>query len=529
MPLGHSAERLGAPGRHARRVVRRFTTVALVLLIAAVGEADAHARRPHAGRAHARHGAEATAAARAVPRRDGRDRPPMLAFTADFVRGRTKAQLVASYRRLRAMGVQVIRLDFRWAALERIGRPLHRYVWSNEDREVRAIRGAGLKILAILDYGNPNYSRAGWAAYARGQRPSGPFGVGDPQYYPPDDPRTFAGFAAAVAHRYRADVMGWEIWNEENEGWRFWEPKENPQAYGRLLCAAHGTLERLDAGVPVVLGGLFFPSLGGAVGTGAVGFLTDMLRSPWVRGCFDAVAYHPYPYPFTSPEAVVNGRGSVVGASGQLRAVLRQFGLGRTPLWNTEVGWPTDPLANGVTEAEQARYVTRLELLSWARGVPLVTCYTWGDTPDPGGQNQEAHFGFFRVNGTAKPVYRALTTLQRVLRGRGWQFVADRSRALHLPSGRRGVRAGFALEFSGPGSRRVLALWYANEQPPASSDPFAAVQPGTPSQHITVRLSLRHPVVLVTMDGRRRVLPRSHHGTTRLPVGQDPVYVSWRR
>ena len=109
---------------------------------------------------------------------------PLVAFDAAFVQGRTEAQRVASYRRLRAMGVRVIRLDFRWIALERIGPPLHRYVWGEQDREVRAIRRAGLRVLGILDYGHPNYSRAGWEAYLRGQKPSGPFGVGDPRVLP---------------------------------------------------------------------------------------------------------------------------------------------------------------------------------------------------------------------------------------------------------------------------------------------------------------------------------------------------------
>ena len=453
---------------------------------------------------------------------------PMLAFDAAFVAGRTEAQRVASYRRLRAMGVQAIRLDFRWIALEPVGPPLHDYVWAQQDREVRAIRTAGLRVLGILGYGHPDYSIAGGEAYRRGQKPSGPFGVGDPQYYPPDDPRTFARFASDVARRYRSDVIGWEIWNEENGGWRFWEPKEDPLAYGRLLCAAHGALKRVDPEAPVVFGGLFFPPLGGLIGTGGARFLGQVLDvgGPAVRHCFDAVGYHPYPYPFTSPEAQVSDRGSVIGAADQLRAVLRGHGLGRTPVWNTEVGWPTNFRGNGVIERRQARYAARLELLSWARGVPLLTWYTWGDAPDPGGLNQEAHFGFFRVNGTAKPAYRALVVLHRELGGRGWRFVADRSRALRLPKGHAGVGEGFALEFAGPGGRRLLALWYANERPPSSTSPFAPVEPATPARTITVRLRLRGPGEIVDMLGRRRRVPGAGNGASRVQVGQEPIYVT---
>ena len=452
---------------------------------------------------------------------------PLVAFDAAFVQGRTEGQRVASYRRLRAMGVRAIRLDFRWIALERIGPPLHRYVWGEQDREVRAIRRAGLRVLGILDYGHPNYSRAGWEAYLRGQKPSGPFGVGDPQYYPPDDPRSFARFASDVARRYRSDAMGWEIWNEENGGWRFWEPKEDPVAYGRLLCAAHRALERVDPGAPVAFGGLFFPPLGGLVGTGGAKFLAQVLEvgGPAVRRCFGAVSYHPYPYPFTSPEAAVGDRGSVIGAADQLRTVLRRYRLGRTPLWNTEVGWPTNFRGNGVTERRQARYVARLELLSWARGVPVLTWYTWGDAPDPGGLNQEAHFGFFRVNGTAKPAYWALVVLRRELGGRGWRFLADRSRALGMPRGQAGVGEGFALAFGAPGGRHVLALWYANEQPPSSSSPFAPVEPATKPQTKTVRLHLTSTATIVDMLGHRLSVRHTRPGIISVPVGQDPIYV----
>ena len=458
---------------------------------------------------------------------------PLIAFAGGFVRGRTEAQRTASYRRLRAMGVRAIRMDFRWIEVEPVGAPLHDYRWRALDAEVRAIRRAGLKILGILDYGHPDYSRAGGEAYRRGQKGAPPFGVGDPQYYPVDDPRSFARYASAVARRYRGQVIGWEVWNEETGGWRVWEPKEDPVAYGKLLCATHAALERVDRRVPVVFGGLFFPPLGGKLGTGGVKFLAQTLDrgGRGIGRCFDAVAYHPYPYPFTSPEAAVLDRGSVAGAASQLRAVLRRRGLGSKALWNTEVGWPTSPLGNGVTEARQARYTARLQLLSWARGVPVLTWYTWGDYADPGGRNQEAHFGFFRANASPKPARRALVVLNRELGGSGWRFSADRSRALGLPRGHRGVGEGFALEFAGPRRRRLLALWYANERPPAGTDPFAKVEPGTPPRAIGVRvpsLTTRGLVRAIDLLGAPRAIVRTRDGALHLPVGQDPLYLTWR-
>ena len=381
------------------------------------------------------------------------------------MKGNTESERTASYRRLRAMGMRAIRLDFSWSSLEPVGAPLHDYVWARQDSEVRAIRNAGLAVMGILAYGQPDYSRAGGATWmAAGSSPRRRSASVIPSTTRPTTPRASPAsprtWPCATAGRSRAG----EVWNEENEGWRFWEPMENPAAYGRLLCAAYRSLKRVDAHAPVALGGLFFPPLGGAVGTGGAKFLGQLLSAGGrsVGSCFDAVAYHPYPYPFTSPEAEVSDRGSVIGAAAQLRSVLRRHRAPGAPLWDTEVGWPTNPSSNGVTEARQSRYAARTQLLSWARAVPVVTWYTWGDAADPGGTNQEAHFGFFRVDGSPKPAYRALVTLNRLLGAPGWRFVADRSRALGLPRGRRGVNEGFALEFHGPGGRQLLALWYAN-------------------------------------------------------------------
>jgi polysaccharide biosynthesis protein PslG len=438
---------------------------------------------------------------------------PTLVANANFVRGKSVEQRVASYRRLRAAGVEAVRIDFNWVSLEPVGQPLHDYRWRAQDREVRIIRRAGLRILGILAYGHPDYSRAGGEAYARGQKPIPPFGIGDPQYYPPDDPRTFARFAGDVAHRYRRDVWAWEVWNEENGGWRFWEPREDPVAYGRLLCAASASVREADAGAPVVSGGMFFPPF---VATGAVRFLDQVLTAgrPRTGGCLDAVGYHPYPYPFTAPEAVVAGRGSVVGAAGQLRRVLRRHGLARKPLWDTEVGWPTNPSGNGVTERRQARYLARLALLSWARDVPVITFYTWGDYRDPSGTNQEAHFGLFRANGSPKPAYRALVTLHRLLGGRGWRFAGERVSP-------RGV---YSLTFRGPGGARLTALWFANERPPAGGNPFARVEPATPARTVAVPLTVGARTSVTTLYGSHpRVVPRA--GRVTLRVGQDPLFV----
>src|SRR2546423_1013529 len=143
-----------------------------------------------------------------------------------------------------------------------------------------------------------------------------------------------------------------------------------------------------------------------------------------------------------------------------MHAVLARHGDGRKQLWITEVGWPTHR-GYGVSEEKQAQYVARMQAATCAQRLPVLTWYTYGDYDDPSDANQEAHFGFFRADGTPKPSYFALGAFARVFAGT--HFVADRSRALGLPPGAENTGGrGFALEYARSGAR-VTALWYANE------------------------------------------------------------------
>src|SRR6202022_1688902 len=142
----------------------------------------------------------------------------LLAAAGNFVPGSALSERVASYRRLARLGVRAVRIDLRWTDVQPVG-GRGRFDFTATDREVGAIRGAGLEVIGILDYGNPDYSSAGALAYGEhGAGGSGSFGLGDPSLYPPDHPATFAAYARATARHYRLAVAAWEVWNEENEG-----------------------------------------------------------------------------------------------------------------------------------------------------------------------------------------------------------------------------------------------------------------------------------------------------------------------
>lgn len=167
----------------------------------------------------------------------------LVASNANFVPGATVEERTAAYRRLYDAGVRAIRLDMSWTSIEPPGAPLHDYDFAERDREVRAITDAGLEVIGLLGYGHPDYS-------------------------------TLGSLAART-----------------------------PLAGGRLLCATHDELKAADPDTPVLFGGVFFPAVAGLPGMSGPEFVRAAYAAdPQLGRCFDALAYHPYPYPFTAPE-----------------------------------------------------------------------------------------------------------------------------------------------------------------------------------------------------------------------------------
>lgn len=451
----------------------------------------------------------------------------LVAFNANFIPGQTVADRTAAYRRLYEAGVRAVRIGMDWTSIQPIGSAHDHFDFRERDREVAAVRAAGLKVIGILGLGNPDYSTKGKLVAQTPPPVSGgapPFGVGNAEYFPPDDPADFARYARATARHYARDAIAWEVWNEENQGYRFWPPREDPAAYARMLCAAYPEIKATAPQADVLYGGVFYPSASdGAWMSGPSYLQATYDANPRLGRCFDAMAYHPYPYPFTAPELDVPVRGSVLAAADSLRAVLARNGDAAKPLWITEIGWPTHERTYGVPEAKQAQYVARLQAATFAQGVPVLTWYTYGDGADPtGGANQEAWFGFFRADGSPKPAVAALHTFSTVFAGA--RFSADRSRALGLPPGEQNLGGrGFALEYRRAGAT-VTAVWLASEsagEGQSAAPPGGSARPA--SVPVTVPVAARS-VTVVDYLGARRTLA-APGGKVTLQAGPGPQYV----
>ncbi|MDF1563069.1 MAG: hypothetical protein P1V51_08500 [Deltaproteobacteria bacterium] len=302
--------------------------------------------------------------------------------------------------RFEELAVGTLRHDLRWRLHEPAEGELH---WEPFDAGIAEIASRGLEMIGILDYG---------VAWASSQTDTD-------SAFPPDDPADFAAYAGRMAARYGDRVRTLEIWNEQNSGFRFWKPQEDPAAYAELLHQAAAAVRGERPEARVVYGGLFFHE---QVITGALPFLQAHLEAhPHAGEDFDAFAFHPYPlYPPTAPpEGADEGQVPVDEMVEGVQGVLDEHGL-EHPLVVTEFGWPVYGEVSGEL---QAAYLARETLWLLASGVELACWFTMIDGRFTGTFPPEDDFGLFAWDpttgevGDAKPAWHAMNTLSHELGG----------------------------------------------------------------------------------------------------------------
>ncbi len=281
------------------------------------------------------------------------------------------AQREYEVQRWADLGVRVVRRDLYWSDIEP---EKGTFDFERADRVVDAADSVGAEVLGLLVYGNS------WANAET-----------DDTKFPPDDPADFGDYAAAVAEHYGGRIQRYEVWNEPNAGIRFWKPEEDPQAYGELLIEAADRIHEVHPAAQVSFGGLFHPDL--AFYTAGPEFLDQVYAAhPDLGEHIDAVAFHPYRYPFTAPELSDEHQASMLTDICETRDQIAAMGI--DDLWITEMGWHTaeDALFAGVSEEDQAAFFVRGALLSAAQGVEMFLWYTFRDsgTDDT---DQEQMFG----------------------------------------------------------------------------------------------------------------------------------------
>jgi len=275
-----------------------------------------------------------------------------------------------------ATGARTVRVDFPWVLVE--SNPGH-HAWGQLDAIVAAADRHGLELLPMVAYVPP------WASQS-----------GDLWAFP--DSEAFEDFFATALRRYPR-IPAWELWNEPNFE-RFSKPRPDPAGFVELLRAARRARDSVGSRAKLIAGGL------------APGGDIDII--PWinqvaVRGgleLIDGLGIHPYSS--VSPD---DPRSWMM----QLEALhdrLADMGRPDLPLWLTEYGAPSVPVANGygpaLTEAQQAeRLATAFAL---ATRFDWIENLTWYEYRDSCGDRRDAECNFGLVHGdlSPKPAYNAL-------------------------------------------------------------------------------------------------------------------------
>ena len=279
-------------------------------------------------------------------------------------------------RMLEECGPGIIRMDISWAGAEKSPGI---YEFSHYDRLVADMEARGIRILFIIDYGNPLYddglapcSDESRAAYAR--------------------------FCSALAAHFAGKPIIWELWNEPNLD--FWKPEPNVADYLAWCKAVVPALRRADPGACII-------------GPATSGFPWEFLETCFEAGYLDlvdGVSVHPYRGSFEGPETARQDYD-------RLAAMIDRYKTAQTPprdipILSGEWGYTTTNIPRDL----QGVFLPRQWLTNLAHGIPISIWYDWHDDgQDP--DEREHNFGTVTWDYQPKPAYTAMKTLIAELKG----------------------------------------------------------------------------------------------------------------
>ncbi len=331
----------------------------------------------------------------------------------DLLVYRDDATRDATLRRMKSLGVDVVRVTVLWSTVaedarstpardkrfRRLGAENPKAypvkTWDRYDRLVRATNTLGMQLYFNVTGPGPAYAHA---------KPPAKYKK-DAKWWKPK-PREYYKFVQALGKRYSGQfkdendgrgtigrVSFWSLWNEPNQGgwlrpqWLGGKPV-SPQLYRELYQFGRRALVSTGHGNDIILVGETAPrAVARKTTTSAMGprtFVNELLCAPGHKsaGCerfakdgpivATAFAHHPYTrslapnVPEPNPDAITLAN---IGELGSLLDGLAATGNVRTgmPIMSTEFGYetkPPDPFA-GVSEAQQADYIALAEALTY--------------------------------------------------------------------------------------------------------------------------------------------------------------------
>jgi hypothetical protein len=290
-------------------------------------------------------------------------------------------------------GFRWVRMDFKWDLTEPANA---QYDFAPYDRLMTELKPFGIRVLFILDYGNPLYDGGAPPRTEAGRQ-------------------VFARWAVAAAKHFAGRGVIWETYNEPNHA-QFWPPRPNAGDYVALaLTVARAFREAVPDEK--------------LIGPATSGIDFDFLEACFKGGLLEywsAVSVHPYRRGDPETAAVDYCR---------LRELIETYAPVRTrsgsdgvqpkkqiPIisgeWGYSSGW------RGIDDEKQGQLLARSWLTNAANDISLSIWYDWRDD-GLDREEPEHHFGTVasayhenreRVYDT-KPAYQAARTLTTFFAG----------------------------------------------------------------------------------------------------------------
>jgi hypothetical protein len=321
-----------------------------------------------------------------------------LAF-GDTLFSKTPAQVKRAFDDIVDTGASWARVDLNWADIQPYN--AHEFSWDRFDEIVDQAQSHGVHLLATIGYTPP------WA------RPKGC----NSDKCRPAGPGEFATFATAAALRYHDAITTWEVWNEPNTA-GFWAPKPNAYQYTTVLKDASLAIRAVQPDAFIMSGGLAATTThAGAIGTRS--FVRRMCKHG-ANDVVDAVAAHPYTYPFlpSHHKYWATAWNKLSSTKNSIEGILTAAGSPGMPIWLTEYGAPTNgpgtssngspPIAASVDHVTMTRQAhIAASAVNTAPKTPDVGALFWYADKDGTGPNSDSYYGLRRNDGTRKPSYAA--------------------------------------------------------------------------------------------------------------------------
>jgi hypothetical protein len=295
----------------------------------------------------------------------------------------------AVQQKIIASGAKHVRVFASWRMLEQNRGQFTPYILAGYDDLATRMKAAGIPVYLVV------VQTPAWAGAADSPPPVG----------------AYADFMRRLSEHFRGRIMGYEVWNEPNEG-VFWQGGASPAAYTALLKAAHSAVKSGDPAAKVGVGGLI----------GNDYQYVEKLYQSGAKGSFDFVGLHTDgACNREDPREAArdaDGRISRWSFTGyrEVHATMLDHG-DDLPIWMSELGWsvttakcPTDSSQNaGVTRDQQALYLTHA--YACLANDPYVENASWFSLQDfDKTESLGYRYGLYDFNGSARP---SLAAFQR--------------------------------------------------------------------------------------------------------------------